>query len=408
MDQPIDPLRSVGLRSTRAIIDLDALETNVRIVRQSLTPGTNLIAVVKANGYGHGALFAGRTALAAGASMLAVATTSEGVVLRRNGIRAPILVMGPLDPSQYVAAIENSLTITVNSTEMASQINDLAEESGRTAHLHLKIDTGMHRYGCGPESAAGVAVGIASMPHLWLEGVFTHFACADETDEAPTLEQVERFDTAMAEIKAAGVPVQIRHVANSAATLRSRRYDYDAIRLGTSMYGLTPSNEMTLLPGMKPVLRLTSRIARISTLEAGERVSYGGTYQAAQTERIALVPCGYGDGFRRALSNRGWGAVGKQMLPIRGRVCMDQMVLGVPEGADLAIGHEVTLIGNGDDAAPTATDLAKQLDTINYEITTAILGRVPRVYLKKGQIVAVDDLTGPIDIANAASQHQYR
>jgi len=401
-------LTPVGLRSTRAIIDLDALETNVRTVRQSLSPGTNLIAVVKANAYGHGSVFVARSALAAGASMLAVAATNEGVWLRRHGVRAPILVMGPVDDSQHLAAVENGLTLALHSIASAEHVNDIAEESGRTAHVHLKIDTGMHRYGCDPEDAAAIATAIAGMRHLWLEGVFTHFACADEADMAKTEEQAAIFDRCLAEITAAGVPVPMRHAANSAATLRSRRYDYDAIRLGTSMYGLAPSEHTILLPGMKPVLRLISKIARISDLEPGEGVSYGHTYVADKPERIALIPCGYADGYRRILSNRGWAAAGDERLPVRGRVCMDQLVVGLAADSNLAIGDEVTLFGDGSDAAPTADELAGLIDTINYEIATSIAARVPRVYMKTGQIVAIDDLTGPVDLSATTQESRSR
>lgn len=403
-----DPLRFTGLRSTRALIDLDVIENNVRIVRQSLTSGTNLIAVVKANGYGHGSVFVAKAALTAGASMLAVATVSEGVMLRRNGVRASILVLGPVDPSQLLAAIENSLTLTVNSISMAETINDLADESGRLTRVHLKIDTGMHRYGCAPADAATIATTISSMQHLLLEGVFTHFACADEADESTTLEQAARFDSCLAEIAGAGVDVPIRHAANSAATLRSRRYDYDAIRLGIALYGLAPSDDVDLLPGMKQALRLTSRIARLSELEPGDRVSYGGTYRAERAERVALIPCGYADGYRRSLSNAGWVAIGNVKLPIRGRVCMDQLTVGVPEGFEVSLLDEVTLIGNGDNAAPTATELAAQIGTINYEIGTSIAARVPRLYTKNGKVVGIEDLTGAVDLSLTAQQQRGR
>lgn len=391
-------IHNIGVRSTRALIDLGAISENIRIIRQSLSAGTNVIAVVKANAYGHGALFIARAALAAGASMLGVAAVNEGIVLRRQGVRAPILVLGPADSSQYIAAVENGLTLAVNSTAMAAQINTIANESGRTAHVHLKIDTGMHRYGCNPDDAAAIASSIAAMPQLWLEGVFTHFATADEVDESATLAQAERFDQALDAIATAGVPVQIRHAANSAATIRSRRYDYDAIRLGIAMYGLAPSEDVPLLPGMTPALKLVSRIAQVSNLQAGETVSYGGTYVATDDERIALIPCGYADGYRRSLSNAGSIALGDELLPVRGRVCMDQLIVGILDGVSVAPGDQVTLIGTGDDAAPTATELAASLGTINYEIGTSISARVPRVYMRNGQIVAVDDLTGPLEI----------
>jgi alanine racemase len=190
--------------------------------------------------------------------------------------------------------------------------------------------------------------------------------------------------------------------------LRSRRYDYDAIRLGIALYGLAPSSEIDLLTGMKPALRLISKIARISELQPGERVSYGGTYQADVAERIALIPCGYADGFRRSLSNRGWVAIGDARLPIRGRVCMDQLMVGLPDDLEVSVGDEVSLIGIGDDAAPTATELAAQIGTINYEVGTSLATRVPRVYLKNGHIVGIDDLNGIVDLATTDQQSRNR
>ncbi len=396
------------MRSTRAVIDLDAIDGNIQAIRNAVSPGSLVIAVVKANAYGHGATFVARSALAAGASMVAVASANEGIGLRRHGIQAPILVLGPTDPRQLRGAVENGLTMTVHSADLARRINAVADESGRTAHVHLKVDTGMHRYGCAPADAAGIARTIADLPQLWLEGVFTHFARADEADESATIDQARLFDDALADIGREGVSVQIRHAANSAATLRSRRYDYDAIRLGIALYGLAPSGDIPLLPQMRPAMKLVSRIARVSELAPGESVSYGGTYVAARHEQVALIACGYGDGYRRALSNSAVVAHRDGLLSIEGRVCMDQLVVGVPNDIEVAEGESVTLIGNGDDPAPTATGMADALGTINYEIVTSIAARVPRVYTRNDQIVAIDDLTGPLRIAASAQEYRGR
>jgi alanine racemase len=390
---PHESLR-YGVRPTRVNIDLDVIEANLGIVKRSLTPNTLVIAVVKANAYGHGAAFVAPAAIRAGASMLAVATVTEGIVLRREGVQSPILVLGPIDPSQYRSAVEHSLTLSIMDVGMVQPLDDIAEESGRTAHVHLKIDTGMHRYGCEPADAARIATAIAERRHLWLEGAFTHFAEADGEDEASALAQAERFDAALEEIAAAGVPVQMRHVANSAAALRSRRFDYDAIRLGIALYGLPPSSDVPLLSGMRPALTLTSRIARRIPLEPGDGVSYGGTYVAKERETAVLIPCGYADGYRRALSNRGWLAAGDLTLPVRGRVCMDQLVAGIPDGADLDVGDEVTLMGTGDDAAPTVVQLAEMLDTIPYEVVSTLSQRIPRLHFRHGECIGFEELTG--------------
>jgi alanine racemase len=401
---PNDQLRN-GVRSTRALIDHDAIEANLAIVKRSLTSGTNVIAVVKANAYGHGAIFVAQSAVRAGASMLAVATVTEGILLRREGIRAPILILGPVDPSQCRSAIEHGLTLAVMSATQVEQLDDIASESGRTAHVHLKIDTGMHRYGCEPDEAASIARQIDAARHLWLEGVFSHFAEADDIDDASALVQADLFDRVLEEIAAAGVPVQMRHIANSAAALRSRRFDYDAIRLGIALYGLPPSADVPLLPGMRPALTLTSKIARIVDLEPGDRVSYGGTYVARERERAALIPAGYADGYRRSFSNRAWLGAGEWTLPIRGRVCMDQLIAGLPDDANLEVGDEVTLIGSGVGKAPTAVDLATILETIPYEIVSGIAQRVPRLHLRSGALFAFEELTGPRKIETPGYAH---
>lgn len=392
----------LSVRSTHAVIDLDAIAGNVRIVRESLSPGTALIAVVKGNGYGHGSTMIARTALEAGASMLAVATVGEGQVLRRNGIDSSILVLGPVNAGEFAQALQAGLMLTLIDEASIARLDQIAGDLGITAGVHLKVDTGMNRYGCAPDDAPVLARRIDDAPNLRLEGAFTHFAEADaETDEAARI-QAGRFDDALAAIAAAGTQVPLRHAANSAATLRSRDFEYDAIRLGIALYGLAPSTDVPLLPGMRPALTLRSRIARIHDLNPGDRVSYGGTYVAAVPERVALVPCGYADGYSRALSNRGWLGAGDEKLPIRGRVCMDQLIVGLPANSSLQAGDLVTLIGDGSNAAPAADELASLLGTINYEIATSIAARVPRVYVYGGEVVALEDLSGLQDLAPPA------
>ncbi|CAN5381233.1 alanine racemase [soil metagenome] len=376
------------------MIDLDAIAENIRIVRESLTPGTGLMAVVKGNGYGHGSVCVSQAALDAGASMLTVATVGEALLLRRNGIEATILVLGPVNQTEYSAALDVDLDVTLIDAESIAEMNRVASESGRIAGVHLKIDTGMHRFGCRLDEAAELALQIDSAGNLRLDGVFTHFAEADAESFDATRQQAARFDRALAAIADAGVAIPMRHAANSAATLRSREFDYDAIRLGVAMYGMAPSDEVPLLAGMRPAMTLRSRIARIHELEPGDRVSYGGTYVAEVRERVALIPCGYADGYSRAHSNRGWLASGSETMPIRGRVCMDQLIGGLSEESDLRVGDEVILLGDGSDLAPTADSIAAALGTINYEVATSIAARVPRVYVRDGQVVAIQDLAG--------------
>ncbi len=385
---------AIALRSTHAVIDLDAIASNVRIVKESLTPGTSLVAVVKGNGYGHGATMVARSALDAGAAMLAVATVGEGEALRAHGITAPVLVLGPVNASEFAAALDAGLALSLCDAAAIDGFAAAARVAATHAEVHLKIDTGMHRYGCLVEDAPMLASRIATNPNLRLAGVFTHFAEADAADDLATRQQVEAYRRAVAAIEQAGVAIPLQHVANSAGTLRSRDFDFDAVRLGIAMYGLAPSGDVPLLPGMRPAMTLKSRLSRIHELAAGDRVSYGGTYVASSPERLGLIPCGYADGYPRALSNRGWIGARDSHLPIRGRVCMDQLMVGLGSEPSMQVGNEVTLLGDGTNAAPTADQLAAEVGTINYEIVTRLAARVPRVYVRSGAIVAVEDLLG--------------
>ncbi|MEZ4496996.1 MAG: alanine racemase [Thermomicrobiales bacterium] len=242
-------IHNIGVRSTRALIDLGAISENIRIIRQSLSAGTNLIAVVKANAYGHGALFIARAALAAGASMLGVAAVNEGIVLRRQGVRAPILVLGPADPSQYIAAVENGLTLAVNSTAMAAQINTIANESGRTAHVHLKIDTGMHRYGCNPDDARPSRRRSRRCPNCGWKAFSPTLRPLTNSTSRRRWRRLNDSIRRSTRSRQLACRCRSDHAANSAATIRSRRYDYDAIRLGIAMYGLAPSEDVRPVAG---------------------------------------------------------------------------------------------------------------------------------------------------------------
>ena len=387
-------LSRFALRPTYAVINLDVIERNLKIVAKSLSAGTDVIAVIKSNGYGHGATMVAESAMRAGAACLAVATIGEAGKLRDEGVTAPILVLGPTHPGEHETAVKLGLELAVGDLTAIESIQQAANRQHMQVKIHLKIDTGMHRFGADPRDALNLATVITESPGLRLAAIFTHYAESDALDETNALRQAELFDRTVASIKDAGIDVPMLHTANSAATLRSRRFDYDAIRLGIALYGIPSSADVPLLPGMKPALRLESTVARLFELRAGERISYGGTYEALRDERDALIPCGYGDGYRRALSNRGWASRGASVFPVHGRVCMDQMIVGVPDDADIALGDRVVLISDGEGESPTAVDLAEMLDTIPYEIVTGISARVPRVYVRDGDVVAIEDLSG--------------
>jgi len=323
-----------------------------------------------------------------------VATVGEARKLRGEGITAPILVLGPTHPGEHEIAVMLGLELAVGDLQAIESIQRAALQHDAQVKLHLKIDTGMHRFGTDPSEALPLAAAIAESPQLRLAALFTHYAESDAVDETRALKQADLFDRTVSNIKAAGIDVPMLHTANSAASLRSRRFDYDAIRLGIALYGLPSSADVPLLPGMRPAMRLESTIARLFDLRAGERISYGGTYEALRDERDALIPCGYADGYRRGLSNRGWASRGSSVLPVHGRVCMDQMIVGVPDTAEIALGDRVVLISDGEGESPTAVELAEMLDTIPYEIVTGISARVPRVYVRDGNVVAIEDLSG--------------
>jgi alanine racemase len=297
------------------------------------------------------------SAMRAGAACLGVATVGEARKLRDEGITAPILVLGPTHPGEHEVAVKLGLELAVGDLSAIESIQRAANQQRVKVKVHLKIDTGMHRFGCDPGDAIGLATVISESPGLQLAAIFTHYAESDAIDDANALRQAELFDRTVAIIKDAGIDVP-------------------------------------LLPGMKPALQLESTVSRLFDLRAGERISYGGTYEALRDERDALIPCGYADGYRRALSNRGWASSGASVLPVHGRVCMDQMIVGVPDDADIALGDRVVLISDGEGESPTAVELAEMLDTIPYEIITGISARVPRVYVRDGDVVAIEDLSG--------------
>ena len=381
-------------RSTRAEIDLDAFTGNVRCVRALLSPATELMAVVKANGYGHGAVPISRLALAAGAARLAVATVGEGAELRRGGITAPILVLGPIEEREVESALSLDLDLTVATGSLLAAIADAARRLRlpRPASVHIKADTGMHRYGAAPEEAVTLARQTDADSFLRLAGFSTHFASADEPDESFTREQVAVCDQCLEELASSNVRPERVHAANSAATLRSRRYDYDLVRVGIALYGLPPSEAISLPSGMRSVLTLRSRIARIFKLKQGDTVGYGRSYRATEDERAALIPIGYADGYRRALSNRGWMGLHGHPAPVRGWISMDQTVIAVPKGIRAKIGDDVLVAGEPGDDAPSVVDLARLLDTIPYEVVTSIAARVPRHFVSKGEVLSTDEM----------------
>ncbi len=373
------------VRPTWAEIDLDAIAHNVRELSR-LAPGARFMAVVKADGYGHGAAEVARAALKAGASWLGVATVEEGVALRRAGIKAPVLVLGYISPMQASAVLLHGLRPTVFHADLAEALSRKAASLGRTVPVHLKVDTGMTRVGVRPHEAVPFAQMLTALPNLELEGVFTHLATADEPTNPYASEQLARFDQVLAALKQAGIEPRIRHAANSAALMLLPQAHYDLVRAGIALYGQPPDPQVEWPASLRPALAWRTRVGMVKWVEPDTPISYGCTYRTRGRERIASLPVGYADGLSRLLSNRGEVLIHGRRCPIVGRICMDQTMVRVPDDLDVKVGDEVVLIGEQGVERITASDLAQTIGTINYEIVCSIGKRVPRLYRKGGQL----------------------
>lgn len=368
------------LPTTYIEVDLDAIAHNVRLLKQHIGPNVILTAVVKANAYGHGAVEVARTALQHGAERLAVARVNEGAQLRAAGITAPILVMGYTAPDDLDQAVEHDLILTVTEQIIAERLSARGAALGRSMKLHLKVDSGMGRFGLLPDEVVTFARYVTSLPALRIEGIFSHFAVADQADKTYTRQQFQTFNDMIASLSADGIEIPICHIANSAATLDLPEMHLDAVRTGIAMYGLHPSNEVEPCIPLRPALSLKSHVGRVRTLPAGSSISYGRTFITPHTMPVALIPVGYGDGYHRLLSNRGAVLINGKRAPIIGRVCMDQFVVDVSQNGQVNVNDEVVLIGRQGDDCISAEELATWAETINYEVTTSLLPRATRFY----------------------------
>ncbi len=372
-----------------AEVDLDAIAHNVAAVKAHVGDDVDVLAVVKANAYGHGLRQVSEVALESGASRLVLNHIPAAVILRQAGFRAPIFVMGYIPLGSVPCAVDNDLVLTVSSRELAQAVSAAAVAQRKRVRVHVKVDTGMARFGIGPEETVAFVDWLRQLPGIELEGVYTHFATADATDKSYAFQQLAVFEQLLADLAGQGINVPMRHAANSAATLSMPEAHFDAVRLGVAMYGLYPSTETTRSVELQPALSLHSRVGRVRTLPAGHSVSYGQTFVTEKATRVALVPCGYGDGYMRLASNRGAVLIRGQRAPIIGRICMDQMVVDVSHIDGVCVEDKVVLIGTQGEGGVSADDVAGWADTINYEIVTHLLPRVPRVYRRHGQIVSV-------------------
>lgn len=371
-----------------AKIHLDRIEENMKAMQENLTPKTMMIGVVKTDGYGHGAVPVAKT-IDRYVAGYAVATVEEALELRRHGITKGILVLGPVPERQYDIVIREEIRPAIFDTRRAGLLSDAAVRMGKKAKIHIAVDTGMSRIGFMPgKEAAGKVKEIADMPGISIEGMFTHFARADETDKEPAREQLRRYQGFLKTVRELGVVIPVSHVSNSAGIVELKEANMDAVRAGITIYGLYPSDEVKRdRVFVMPAMELKSFITYIKEIGPGTEVSYGGTFKAEKTMKIATIGVGYGDGYPRSLSGRGSVLICGRRAPILGRICMDQMMADVTEIPEAKEGDEVTLLGRDGDGEITMEELAKLSGGFHYEIPCVIGKRVPRVYVSRGRVV---------------------
>ncbi len=379
-----------------AAVDLSAALKNMERMHEALSPQTEMIGVIKTDGYGHGAVPIGRELEKLPYVFgYATATAEEAFILRRAGLKKPILILGYTFPYSYEELIMQRIRPAVFRKDALEVLDACAEKMGKKAVVHVKVDTGMSRIGIRPdEEGLFFMEWLFGLKHIEVEGIFTHFARADEADQTPALAQLEQFTAFVAEAeRRVGKQIPLKHCSNSAGILTLPQANLSLVRAGITLYGLSPSEEVTRdILSLRPVLSLKSRLVYVKEIEAGTPVSYGGTFVAKERMRIATVPVGYGDGYPRSLSGKGSVLIRGKRAPILGRICMDQFMVDVSAIPGVTEGDEVTLIGADGREEITMEELGALSGRFNYELACDLGKRIPRVYLKDGEIVCtVDD-----------------
>ncbi len=378
----------------RAVINLDAILYNMDSMHQNISEDTKIMAVIKADGYGHGAAEVAECIehldYLAG---YAVATVEEGLILRNHGIKKPILILGYAFPDQYDELIAADMRPTVFTREMAQELSQAAGEMGVDCPIHFAVDTGMSRIGYQvTEEAADEMAQIARLPHIMVEGIFTHFARADEADKTSAEEQLALFEKMISMLEERGIKIPIKHCSNSAGIVELKEANMDMVRAGITLYGLWPSEEVRRdIIDLKPALSLITHVAYVKDLEAGRAISYGGTYVTKRPSRIATIPVGYADGYARGLSNKGAVLIHGKRAPICGRVCMDQFMVDVTDIPEVKMGDEVILIGSAGEETITMEEVGELSGRFNYEFVCNLGKRIPRVFRRNGKIIARKD-----------------
>lgn len=377
--------KSLDFERVCAVVDLDAITGNVREAKKRLTPGTKILAVVKANGYGHGTVPSALAALRGGADMLGVATAGEGVELRKAGIDADILMFGAANAYSARDVISHRLASPVYSLEWAKALGDIARSMGKTASVHIKLETGMNRVGFSADKAQ-----MAELKTLWsikgleIAGIYSHLADSLNTDSGYTIGQLNKFLSATDYLTSQGCPVGVRHLSNSGAIVNYREIDLDMVRAGTLVYGLLTSEETRGQDwGFKPALTLLARIVQVKDIEPGETVGYTRSYAATKRRTIATVSMGYADGYSRVNSNKGRAIVNGVFATVAGIVCMDQLMLDVTDSPDVRPGDCAVFIGCDGCLELSAADVAATQGTVSLDVVTTVSpgSRVPRIYI---------------------------
>ena len=370
---------------TQAAIDLDAVLYNFNNTRAKLPEGVKLLAVIKADAYGHGAVEIGRL-LDNKADFFGVACIEEALELINAGLKTPILILGYVSPEEYGEVVRNNIRIPIFHFEDAVKLSEEAKKQNKTIPFHFCIDTGMSRIGFQVnEESADICKKITALEYITAEGLFSHFATADETDLSKALKQQQKFEAFIEMLEKRDIKIPIKHINNSAGIMNFEK-KFDMCRMGIILYGLYPSHEVDeSLLEIKPALKWLTHISHIKTLEAGREISYGGTYKTESERIIATIPVGYADGYPRCLSNIGEVIINGKYAPITGRVCMDQFMVDITHIEGCEIGSEVILVGNG----LSMEDVSEKAHSFNYELPCRISRRVPRTYYKDGKLVAV-------------------
>jgi alanine racemase len=373
-------MRAEDRRWAWAEVDVDAVERNVAALRALLAPGTRLMAVAKADGYGHGALEVARAATRAGADRVGVATLDEALRLRTGGLTAPIQLLSEAPPRAAAKIVDAGLTPTVFSSDFAEALSRAAAAQRTVTAFHLKIDTGMNRIGVRAEDAAGFVESLRGLPGIAMEGVFTHFATADTPGDWEFERQLERFNGVLAEFRRRGIDPGVVHADNSAATILHPEAHFDMVRCGIAIYGLHPDASTHGHVALEPAMAVMARVTRVARLAMGEGVSYGMTWHAGAPSTVATLPIGYADGVRRSLSNSMHVLIAGRPCRQVGRVAMDQLTVEIPRGVAVAVGDEAVVVGAQGGESLTIEGMADLAGTIDYEIACGFGARLAKVY----------------------------